>query len=230
MDVILVSSNIFIGTIRFLGEPYSASVYSEAPPGVTVITVTACYAVQLDGACKEASVTYFLNGQDSVFFSISPINGQIQTAQPIEKAVGDTYLFYVVVATSGESDFRPITVIVTERNTRNPMFERSRYEVYVYVASTPGTYATTVKAVDPDDPEIPVKYSVNVEKSVYSKAISVDEKSGRVSTASLPEVQTFDVTVTATDHGSPPASTDVKLYVTLTDLSGKYQPMLNTSK
>ena len=220
-----VSTTLSTGQIRFFDEPYRGVVFESAPPGVSILGIKACFAVS--SSCTEDTVEYYLSGQDSPTFTIKSSTGEITTAREVQKPLGGVYVFNAIVASSGYSADREVTVTVTTYNRYPPEFilqtAEEGFQVSLHRNSQQGTYVTTFHVQDRDSAEVNRRSRLYLTGGRYNFIFDLDRDTGVLSVGeSLPRTmaESFEMVVSAQDLGSPHRETTATVRVQLSDLSG----------
>ncbi|KFB53538.1 AGAP004166-PA-like protein [Anopheles sinensis] len=197
-----------------------------------------------DDTGMNGNVTYLLlpEGDQKIPFSISPLDGTIRVSGEIDRETVSSYRFRVL-ASDNNFDLKlsamvDVEVIVMDRNDNSPEFtaydelrsDRSTvqrlpvYIAYLDVNAPVGTFVKQVLARDSDFRENGnglVIYSLTGQSDVLQ--FTVDPKDGVVSTASKyiqpndgrKPHQQVNVSVVASDFGTPPRSSIALLIVNL---------------
>nr|XP_040225596.2 cadherin-89D-like [Anopheles coluzzii] len=193
----------------------------------------------------NGNVTYMLitDGDQKIPFSISPLDGTIRVSGEIDREMIASYRFRVL-ASDNNFDLKlsamvDVEVIVMDRNDNNPEFtayddlrsDRNNikrlpvYVAYLDVNAKVGTFVKQVMARDSDFRENGnglVIYSLTGQNDVLQ--FSIDPKDGVVTTASKftpseagtrKTYEHLNVTVVASDFGTPPRSSMALLIVNL---------------
>ncbi|XP_037528981.1 adhesion G protein-coupled receptor E2 [Rhipicephalus sanguineus] len=182
-------------------------VHESAPAGVHVTTVRA-----LDESAPGKPVAYsLLDVKDSSFFHLNHVTGNLTTARPITRKVGDKYEVIVAAVSQGVTEVKTMQIEVTVPNQYPPRFEHPVYRSEVHQTRTrPGYRVVQVRAHDPD----PVPYNAEVyyrleagpESTRALRYLALDGITGEVmlnrSLADVPD-STIAFTVIAEDGGSP---------------------------
>ncbi|KAL1471842.1 hypothetical protein MTO96_039682, partial [Rhipicephalus appendiculatus] len=183
------------GVLVFWSPFHDPRVHESAPAGVHVTTVRA-----LDESAPGKPVAYsLLDVKDSSFFHLNHVTGNLTTARPITRKVGDKY------------EVKTMQIEVTVPNQYPPRFEHPVYRSEVHQTRTrPGYRVVQVRAHDPD----PVPYNAEVyyrleagpESTRALRYLALDGITGEVmlnrSLADVPD-STIAFTVIAEDGGSP---------------------------
>ncbi|XP_055591238.1 cadherin-89D isoform X2 [Uranotaenia lowii] len=192
---------------------------------------------------ENGKVTYLLLADDErkIPFSISPLDGTIRVSGEIDRESVASYRFKVLASDSNFdlklSAMVEVEVIVLDKNDNSPEFttydelqyDRSSikrlpvYIAYINVNSKPGSFVKQVQAKDNDFAENGnglVIFSLTGQSELMQFVI--DPKDGVITTASRfvapagkKSYQHVNVTVVASDFGTPPRSSVALLIVNL---------------
>ncbi|XP_062556835.1 cadherin-89D isoform X2 [Armigeres subalbatus] len=191
----------------------------------------------------NGNVSYLLLAEDDakIPFSISPLEGTIRVSGEIDRESIASYHFKVL-ASDNNFDLKlsamvDVEVIVLDKNDNSPEFttydelhyDRSSikrlpvYVSYINVNSKPGTFVKQVQAKDNDFAENGnglVIFSLTGQSDLLQ--FSIDPKDGVITTATkfIPPTnrktyQHINVTIVASDFGTPPRSSSALLIVNL---------------
>ncbi|XP_065073124.1 cadherin-89D isoform X2 [Ochlerotatus camptorhynchus] len=191
----------------------------------------------------NGNVSYLLLAEDDakIPFSIAPLDGTIRVSGEIDRESISSYHFKVL-ASDNNFDLKlsamvDVEVIVLDKNDNSPEFttydelhyDRSSikrlpvYVSYINVNSKPGSFVKQVQAKDNDFKENGnglVIYSLTGQSDLLQ--FSIDAKDGVITTASKfiqptsrKTYQHINVTVVASDFGTPPRSSNALLIVNL---------------
>ncbi|XP_039443022.1 cadherin-89D isoform X2 [Culex pipiens pallens] len=191
----------------------------------------------------NGNVSYLLLAEDDrkIPFAISPLDGTIRVSGEVDREMVASYRFKVLASDNGVdlklSAMVDVEVIVQDKNDNSPefttyddlQFDRNSvkrlpvYVSYINVNAKPGTFVKQVQAKDNDFAENGnglVIFSLSGQNDLLQ--FSVDPKDGVITTASkfVPpsgrkSYQHVNVTVIASDFGTPPRSSSALLIVNL---------------
>ncbi|XP_042899870.1 adhesion G protein-coupled receptor E2 isoform X1 [Parasteatoda tepidariorum] len=148
--VALLSSlkNLDNSTSKLVFRPmlHQPRIYAGAPAGVHVTTVHA-----YDPEKPRTKVEYNLpNVLDYKNFVIDKMSGNLSTALPINKTVGETYQVMATAVSYNCSELEHLQIAVTEFNQFSPRFDTEQYDLEFHPKTEVGTIVLRVKATDPD--------------------------------------------------------------------------------
>ena len=163
-------------------------------------------------------------GNTGNFFQINAANGAITTtATAINYETSTSYTLKVAAkdksgGTGALSAEATIVVDVTAVNEFAPVFNPASYTPSLSESTSPGHTVTTVAASDADDGlDGEVIYSMPTHLQ-----FSLGSSSGKIiltSDLDYETTQTYTLTVTASDRGSPPKTATVAVVITVTDVN-----------
>ncbi|XP_075729557.1 uncharacterized protein LOC119163685 isoform X2 [Rhipicephalus microplus] len=195
------------GVLVFWSPFHDPRVHENAPAGVHVTTVRA-----LDESAPGKPVAYsLLDVKDSTYFRLNYLTGNLTTALPVTRKVGEKYEVIVAAVSQGVTEVKTMQIEVTVPNQYPPRFEHPVYRAEVHQTRTrPGYRVLQVRAHDPD----PVPYNAEVyyrldagpESTRALKYLTLDGVTGEVTlNRTLYDVADAMIafTVVAEDGGSP---------------------------
>ncbi|KAK8763706.1 hypothetical protein V5799_033685 [Amblyomma americanum] len=216
------------GVLVFWSPFHDPRVHEGAPAGVHVTTVRA-----LDESAPGKPVAYsLLDVKDSNHFHLNHITGNMTTARPITRKVGDKYEVIVAAVSQGVTEVKTMQIEVTVPNEYPPRFEHSVYRAEVHQTRTrPGYRVLQVRAHDPD----PVPYNAEVyyrlepgpESTRALRYLALDGITGEVMlNRSLADVagSVIAFTVIAEDGGSPKKQDRARVEILVKTISDPQNP------
>uniref|UniRef100_A0ABM5FZN4 Protocadherin-8 n=1 Tax=Pogona vitticeps TaxID=103695 RepID=A0ABM5FZN4_9SAUR len=151
----------------------------------------------------------------------------VLTTGPLDRERVAEYNLTVVAEDLGSppaKTVRRLTVRLADENDNAPRFARARYEVAVLENNPPGAYLAAVQAADPDlGPNGKVTYRLldsQIMGASISTYVSVDPATGAIyalRTFNYEILKQLDLTVQATDGGSPQLSSAALVKVRVVD-------------
>ncbi|XP_074496791.1 protocadherin Fat 4-like [Sebastes fasciatus] len=211
--------NEFAPTFR--KKEYHFSVLKNVPVESRIGKVTATD----DDQGSEGQVFYLMFGQNKhMGFEINTLSGEIYTAGSLRKQGNSHVVFKVLAKNSGvitgmDVDETLVHISVIDTNDA-PIFTSALYMTDVAEDSPVGTSVITVSALDEDSILDWNNFFFGVENGNFSFA--VDPSSGVISVNSSLDRElrpVYNLTVTATDNGSPPATGTTIVLVTIDDVN-----------
>ncbi|XP_030007933.1 protocadherin Fat 4 [Sphaeramia orbicularis] len=175
----------------------------------------------------EGQVFYLMFGQNkNMGFEINQISGEIYTTSSLRKQGNTQVVLKVLAKNSGvitgmDVDEALVQISVIDINDA-PMFSSSLYFANVTEDSEVGTYVTTVSALDQDSVLKWNHFFFSIEKGNTNFPFAVNPSTGVISVNSPLDREQwpmYNLTVTATDNGSPPATGTTNVIVTVVDVN-----------
>lgn len=191
----------------FNASSFSFSIAEDTTTGTTIATLTAADADQ--GTNSE--LTYSLSG--TAMFSIDPLTGAVFVSQTLDRETVPSIEFVVSVLDAGLpqlSSQAGVTVLLLDVNDNSPVFSPSMYFTQLVETVALDTSVLQVSASDRDSgSNAEIRYSL----SPASPQFSLNSSTGVLTTATSLTPDDYLFTVTATDSGSPPLSSDANLTI-----------------
>ena len=172
-----------------------------------------------DDATLNARISYSMTSPDDAdVFGVFADDGSIYNKVRLDREARERYDF-TIVATDAGSPARSASVLVTveveDANDNSPVFLENSYSFYALENEPQNTRVDAVSATDIDVNLQPIAYSI-----APNDYVSIDAQSGELRTKTpldRERTETIELTVTATDSGSPRRSTSVDVTVHLLD-------------
>uniref|UniRef100_A0A803TUV6 Cadherin domain-containing protein n=1 Tax=Anolis carolinensis TaxID=28377 RepID=A0A803TUV6_ANOCA len=220
-------------TIIFLSEDGSPRVSEGAQPGQFVARISVSdpdygeYAnvnVSLEGGEGKFALTT----KDSIIYLIC-------VDQMLDREERDAYSLRVTATDAGTPPLRAESAFVlrvTDVNDNPPLFDTQEYEQSVPEVVYPGSFVLQVTARDKDQgPNGEVRYSLLHTQETHSHWFAIDAATGIITTASALDYEVDpqpQLTVLATDRGTPPLSSTALVRVALQDVNDN-EPLFESS-
>lgn len=212
----------------FTQTSFTALINESAPINSTVLQVTA--TDRDEGLNGE--VTFRLQRDDG-YFRIDPVTGIVYLNKPLNYEEAQAHDFLVIAQDRAEQPMSSqpayVSVLVLNINERPPsievLFLPGGGSPQVSEAAVADTTLARISVTDPDDG---VLTNVTMTVSGGAGQFAIEENNNQVyflvvassaSTFDREQVASYDISIRATDHGSPPQSTDVNLTVAVTDIN-----------
>ncbi|XP_076447691.1 protocadherin Fat 4-like [Babylonia areolata] len=203
------------------GAPYILEVYENTPAGSTLITVL---ATDPDGGAGDGEVRFYIaSGDPGGVFSLNASTGDLVLRTNLSAQNTPRFLLHLLAQDGGTSaltSFTTLTLTVVDVNDHAPVFAMTSRSVEVTVGrvASPGTELSVLNASDDEDMGDNARVSFAITAGNEEGLFSIpDPDSGRLTTVGwLTHARSVHtLTVTATDHGTPPltTSTNVTVYV-----------------
>uniref|UniRef100_A0A3P8SL33 Uncharacterized protein n=1 Tax=Amphiprion percula TaxID=161767 RepID=A0A3P8SL33_AMPPE len=194
----------------------------DVPVGHSIIQVTSTD----DDTDANAVINYFLTDQsDDTLFSIDLTTGYITVEGRLDREVQDHYILKV-----NANDSTLVHVSVIDTNDP-PVFTPTSYTANITEDSPAGTSVVTVSALDQDSILDWNRFFFSIENGNTNFSFAIDPSSGLISVNSPLDRElwpVYNLTVTATDNGSPPATGTTTVIVTIGDVNDN-APKLTTT-
>ncbi|XP_078719353.1 protocadherin Fat 4 [Lampetra fluviatilis] len=202
---------------RFSPGPRSFSFREDQPPGTT-ITVVAARSSQRSGP-----VSYHLasGGNLGDVFAVDPQSGEVSVHRALDHEYQHHYELVVEARDSGFPPFSAylkLEVDVLDINDNAPEFSSSRFWAKV-PENTPPRTIVVLTAVDKDS-GINGQVDYSIIDGNIGNVFRINPNSGEirsVSTLDRENVASYELTVRATDRGSPTQHSTVKVLISVTD-------------
>ncbi|GLH01449.1 Fat-like cadherin-related tumor suppressor homolog [Gryllus bimaculatus] len=200
---------------------FSVNVTENAEPGTFVIRITSS---DLDVG-ENANATYSFTDNPDGKFAVDAVSGNVTVVGPLDREHQDEYLLKVVAVDGSWRAETPLTITIQDQNDNAPEFEHSFYSFNFPELQRSVVFVGQVVAADRDKqgPNAVISYALKHPSDLFT----VDPASGELfSKRSLrykhtaleasPENE-YVLTVTATDNGKPPMSSECLVTVNVVD-------------
>uniref|UniRef100_A0A915PC44 Uncharacterized protein n=1 Tax=Setaria digitata TaxID=48799 RepID=A0A915PC44_9BILA len=161
------------------------------------------------------------NYQPADLFDIDHETGVITVTSPLDREVRDQYNFSVrAFINAGYSSEAKVIIDVADVNDNEPIFEQSTYHLRIAEDELVGRELLQLRAYDGDSNDV-VLYQIQASDDV-AKYLSIDADGGMLKLASaldFEKLEKFEVTVVATDSGTPPSSSTCTVEVEVLDVN-----------
>ncbi|KAG1673729.1 Fat-like cadherin-related tumor suppressor [Nymphon striatum] len=231
--VITATDGTFVATCRLLIDILDAndnppvcikSRYSElllesTNPGTFVLTIEATDADE----GRNAKLIYKLKGIGSEYFSVDESQGYVKVAQQLDRETNSKFELTALVQDSMNEDWfcsSSIEIALTDVNDNAPVFSQ---EIYTVVVSEDVEVRTLVAKVHANDKDIGInrKISYSLQDSAENH-FSINSESGILMVRKSLDRETaamYNLTVQATDHGTPSLSSISLIMVIVKDIN-----------
>ena len=209
--------------LNFQQRLYTGAVEELASSGQDIVQVQ---AVRSDG--RKQRVSYRLGqGNEDGAFEINSNNGLIRLARPeqIDFEARRQYNLTIIGQAAGSENlyaYAQCIVNVKDRNDNKPLFTQLVYFARAWEGNNKGTFVTQVMAVDADSIENERLYYQIVDGN-HDGAFAIDQQySGIIKTNIVLDREIrdyYELTVTATDEGSPPLTGYTKVIIKIIDIN-----------
>lgn len=221
--VVIQISDVNESTPTFGKKQYRFSVFKNVPVGTRIGKVTATD----DDRGSEGQVFYLMFGQNKhMGFEINKLSGEIYTSGSLRKQGNSHIVLKVLAKNSGvitgmDVDETLVHISVIDVNDA-PIFTSALHLAHVTEDSPLGTSVITVSALDQGSTLDWNGFLFSIENGNSDFSFAVDPSSGVISVNSQLDREMLSVhnlTVTATDNGSPPATGTSIVIVTIDDVN-----------
>ncbi|XP_034024273.1 protocadherin Fat 4 [Thalassophryne amazonica] len=221
--VIIQIADVNEFTPKFKKKLFHFSVLKNVPIGATVGKVTATD----DDQGTEGQVFYLMFGQNKFMgFEIMKYSGEIYTTRSLRKQGNSHVVLKVLAKNPGviigwNVDEVSVRISVIDTNDA-PVFASLLYHTNVREDGTVGTSVMAVSAVDHDSVMEWNRFFFSIERGNTNLSFAINPSSGVISVnAPLDREQWsfYNLTVTATDNGYPPATGTTNVIVTIGDIN-----------
>ncbi|KAM4730337.1 cadherin-23 [Anableps anableps] len=234
---------------RFIEPITMINVNESTPPGVVVATLTAedpdlhprleYYIISVEA--KDDGNNPVVGLQDS--FGIDLHTGAVFVRNPLNRELVATFEIIVsvhdnaseVIDKSGSVPNARLTINVLDVNDNAPRFRPfgvTNFTEKILEGAQPGTTLLSVSAVDPDKgPNGQVIYQLlHLPRGGYVRL--EDSSTGKIvanQTVDFEQVQWLNFTIRAQDHGTPPRSVELPVYLRIVDVNDNNPVFLQPS-
>ncbi|CAM5133679.1 unnamed protein product, partial [Eretmochelys imbricata] len=205
----------------FTEKVYKIGLRENLPQGSLVLQVK---ATDMDEGFN-AKITYsFSNIPDSVrkLFSLDPRNGSITTRGVIDYEEANSYVLSVEAKDGGGLvGHSKIEVDITDENDNSPQLTLTSMSSPIPEDSLPGTVIALMNAYDKDAGENG-KINCRIKEESPFKIISSSKNYYKLltdSTLDRERTAEYNITITATDKGSPPLYTQKTILLQISDIN-----------
>ncbi|XP_077042459.1 protocadherin beta-15-like [Agelaius phoeniceus] len=205
-----------------------SSFSSPLPENTVPGTVVALFTVRDRDSGANGKISCGL--QDQLFFSLRPAYKnyyELVTVSVLDREETPQYVLSVTAADAGSpplSTTQTFTVDISDVNDNAPVFNQTSYTMYVRENNVPTVFVGAVSAADADvGLNAKVTYSLAAEQGPerpWCSCISVNSETGHVFVLrplDYEHLRQTEVTVSASDAGSPPLRANVSVRLVVLD-------------
>ncbi|XP_076362821.1 cadherin-related tumor suppressor-like [Tachypleus tridentatus] len=200
----------------FVNTPYKILLSEDAPPGYTVVTIS---AVDPD---VEGTISYTLvDDDDSAKFQFDSQSGVLLLKNPLDRETEETHQFMIQAFDGIQTSGTKITIEVTDSNDNPPVFKKYVYSFDVPEEVQRGAEVGVVCASD-TDVGINGQVSYSVISDWGNDVFSLNPQNGvftLISHLDYEQVQHYIFIVQAQDSGYQSLSSTVTVYFNVLDLN-----------
>ncbi|XP_063024577.1 protocadherin beta-15-like [Melospiza melodia melodia] len=205
-----------------------SSFSSPLPENTVPGTVVALFTVRDRDSGANGKISCAL--QDQLFFSLRPAYKnyyELVTVSALDREETPQYILSVTAADAGSpplTSMHTFTVDISDVNDNAPVFNQTSYTMYVRENNVPTVFVGAVSAADADvGLNAKVTYSLAAEEGperAWCSCISVNSEKGHVFVLrplDYERLRQTEVTVSASDAGSPPLRANVTVRLVVLD-------------
>ncbi|KAM3664858.1 uncharacterized protein VK521_009112 [Ammospiza maritima maritima] len=205
-----------------------SSFSSPLPENTVPGTVVALFTVRDRDSGANGKISCAL--QDQLFFSLRPAYKnyyELVTVSALDREETPQYILSVTAADAGSpplTSTHTFTVDISDVNDNAPVFNQTSYTMYVRENNVPTVFVGAVSAADADvGLNAKVSYSLAAEQGperAWCSCISVNSEKGHVFVLrplDYERLRQTEVTVSASDAGSPPLRANVTVRLVVLD-------------
>uniref|UniRef100_A0A3P9II55 Cadherin domain-containing protein n=1 Tax=Oryzias latipes TaxID=8090 RepID=A0A3P9II55_ORYLA len=204
----------------FSQSVYKATLPENSPAGTVVLTVT---AVDADEGVN-GNVSYGFNhvSNENQIFTLNPKSGEIQVDGAIDYESTTTFEIRVKARDGlGLSSYAKVIISITDVNDNAPIISLNSLSSSVPENAPPGTEVGIINVQDRDsDKNGQVRCSIQA-NAPFKLVPSIKNYYSVVSTGQLDRelVSDYNITISATDEGSPPLSSSKTVHLSVADIN-----------
>lgn len=226
----VVDANEFTPT--FMKKTFNFSVFKNVPVGTAIGKVTASD----NDRGPEGLVLYLMFGHGkNTDFDINELSGEIHTRGSLKNQGNSHVVFKVLAKNSGVITGANVDEALVHININDindaPSFTSTWYVANVTEDSPIGKSVLTVSALDQDYIPDWNRFFFTIETGNTNFSFSIDPLTGVISVNSSLDRElwpVYNLTVTATDNGSPPATGTTNVIVTIEDINDNAPRLIST--
>ncbi|KAK7043292.1 hypothetical protein SK128_010818, partial [Halocaridina rubra] len=232
--VIDVNDNQPTINLIFLSDDATPKISEDAQPGEFVARIS---VNDPDSKEEYANVSVTLEGGDGHFdlTTQDSIIYLMVVSRPLDRELKPNYTLVVFATDQGNPPLhasRKFDLQVTDMNDNAPEFDQTVYHANVLEVADPGTSVFQLSALDRDEGNNSViTYSIRDTPETHSNWFQIDSRTGLITTRTHVDCETEpmpQITVIATDAGSPPLSSSATVKVTIRDVNDN-EPIFDQS-
>ncbi len=217
----IIDINEFTPTFR--KKQFNFSVFKNVPVGTRIGEVSAMD----DDRGSEGRVFYLMFGQNKFLgFDINKLSGEVYTTGSLREQGNSQIVLKVLAKNAGvisgmDVDETLVHISVIDTNDA-PIFTSALFLANVTENSPVETSVITVSALDDDSILDWNSFFFSIEHGNTNFSFAVDPSSGVISVNSPLDrelISVYNLTVTATDNGSPPATGTANVIVMINDVN-----------
>ncbi|XP_072290351.1 protocadherin beta-16-like [Eucyclogobius newberryi] len=199
---------------------YKASLPENSAPDTLVITVTATDADE--GVNSEIIYEFDHPSDDNQIFTLNPSTGEVRVAQSIDYEKESSYEIQVSAKDGpGLASYATLFIEIVDMNDNAPVIFIKSLNNQIPENVSPGTEVGIINVQDRDS-ENNRQVRCSLQTGVPFKLVpSIKNYYSLVTTEQLDRelVSDYNITITATDEGSPPLSSSKTVHLTVADIN-----------
>ncbi|XP_033830453.1 protocadherin beta-16-like [Periophthalmus magnuspinnatus] len=199
---------------------YKASLPENSPPDTLVITVTATDADE--GVNSEIMYGFDQPLDDDSIFTLNPFSGDVRVAQLIDYEKESSYEIQISAKDGlGLASYATLFIEIVDINDNAPVIFLKSLSNQIPENVSPGTEVGIINVQDRDS-ENNRQVRCSLQTGVPFKLVpSIKNYYSLVTTEQLDRelVSDYNITITATDEGSPPLSSSKTVHLTVADIN-----------
>ncbi|KAM8847854.1 protocadherin beta-15-like isoform 9-T9 [Synchiropus picturatus] len=199
---------------------YSAKIPENSPLGTVVLTVTASDADE--GINSEVVYGFDHVSNEEQLFSLNPTTGEVSVAENIDYEKESTYEMQISAKDGlGLASYATLMIEITDVNDNAPVINLKSLSSSIPENVSPGTEVGIINIQDRDS-DNNKQVRCFIQQSVPFKLVpSIKNYYSLVTTGQLDRelVSDYNITITATDEGSPPLSSSKTVHLSVADIN-----------
>ncbi|KAM3612037.1 uncharacterized protein V6R79_001385 [Siganus canaliculatus] len=207
----------------FKDETYKLEVPENSPDGTSIANITATDSDTMD---KDKLEYILLPESIRQYFDVKLHTGEVYVKDGHLLNREERSLYSATLQandTAGKVGSTVLEITVTDVNDERPVFNRQSYQEFVQEGNN---FALTIEATDADEYNTPnSKIEYSIEPSEYSDNFTINNVTGVLSNNGELDREALDpalggnifLTITATDKGTPPQSSNVTVQISVQD-------------
>ncbi|XP_070819298.1 protocadherin beta-16-like [Chaetodon trifascialis] len=199
---------------------YKASLPENSPLDTLVITVSATDADE--GLNSEITYGFDHVSDDNQFFSLNPETGEVRVSGSIDYEKESSYEMQISAKDGlGLASYATLMIEITDINDNAPVINLKSLSNPIPENVPPGTEVGIINVQDRDS-ENNRQVRCSIQQNVPFKLVpSIKNYYSLVSTGQLDRelVSDYNITITATDEGSPPLSSSKSVQLSVADIN-----------
>ncbi|XP_077589340.1 protocadherin gamma-A11-like [Stigmatopora nigra] len=200
---------------------YKASLPENSPIDTLVITVSASDADEGVNSEITFAIDHVSDGNDDVF-TLHPKTGEVRVAGVVDYEKGKSYEMQISAKDGlGLVSYSTLIIDLSDVNDNPPIINLKSMSNSVAENVPPGTEVGIINVQDRDSEENG-QVRCSIQQNVPFKLVaSIPNHYSLVTTAELDRelVSDYNITISATDEGSPPLSSSKMLYLSVADVN-----------